>query len=70
MNQWLELLQIASNICLNDEDDAIIWQYNSSGRYSIQSLYAIINNGGGGVKQVFTPGMWKISVPSRLDIFP
>jgi hypothetical protein len=33
----------------------------------VQTLYAIINNRG--VKQVFTPVMWKISVPSRLHVF-
>jgi hypothetical protein len=35
--------------------------------YSIQSLYAVINNRG--AKQVFTPIMWKLSVPPRLHIF-
>jgi hypothetical protein len=33
----------------------------------VQTLYAIINNRG--VKQVFTPIMWKIPVPSRLHVF-
>jgi hypothetical protein len=46
MNQWHEPLEIASSISLGDEDDAIIWQYNSSGVYSLQSLYAIVNNRG------------------------
>jgi hypothetical protein len=50
-----------------DEDDSIICQYNSSGKYSVQTLYAIINNRG--VRQVFTPVVWKVSVPSRLHIF-
>jgi hypothetical protein len=30
MNQWHEPLEIAGSISLGDEDDAIIWQYNSS----------------------------------------
>jgi hypothetical protein len=67
MNQWHDLMQIASSIQLNDEDDTLIWQYTSSGRYSVQSLYAIINNRG--VQQIFTPVVWKLSVPSRLHIF-
>jgi hypothetical protein len=46
MNQWLELLQIAGSIRFNDEPDALIWKYNSSGRYSVQSLYVIINDQG------------------------
>jgi hypothetical protein len=44
MNRCHELLKIASSINLGDEDDAIIWQYNSLGVYSIRSLYAIVNN--------------------------
>jgi hypothetical protein len=43
MNMWLELKQIVSLVELVEED-SIIWQYNSSGRYSVQSLYAIVNN--------------------------
>jgi hypothetical protein len=45
----------------------IIWQYNSSGKYSVQSLYAVVNDRG--IKQVFTPVMWKVNVPPRLHIF-
>jgi hypothetical protein len=33
----------------------------------VQSLYAIVNNRG--VKQVYTPMMWKIKVPPRIHIF-
>jgi hypothetical protein len=46
MNQWLKLLQITTSIHLTNEQDVIIWQYKSAGRYLVQSLYAIINNGG------------------------
>jgi hypothetical protein len=35
MNQWHELLGIAGTLNLGDEEDAIIWQYNSSGIYSV-----------------------------------
>jgi hypothetical protein len=45
-NQLQELLQIASNIQLCDEEDATIWQYNSSYIYSVQSLYAIVKDRG------------------------
>jgi hypothetical protein len=67
MNQWNELVQIASCIQFSDEEDTIIWQYNSLGIYSVQSLYAIVNHRG--VQQVYTPVMWRISVPPRLHIF-
>jgi hypothetical protein len=67
MDQWLELVQIAGSIHLSNDEDAIIWQYESKGRYSVQSLYAVVNNRG--VQQVFTPLVWKIQVPPRLHIF-
>ena len=35
---WEELLQIASTIEFSDNDDDIIWQYDSKGKYSVQSL--------------------------------
>jgi hypothetical protein len=48
MIQWEELIEIASGTELTDEEDSIIWQYCSNGKYSVQTLYAIINDGGGG----------------------
>jgi hypothetical protein len=33
----------------------------------VQSLYAIINNRG--IQHIFTPVVWRLSVPSRLHIF-
>jgi hypothetical protein len=66
MNQWEELIQIASSIELTREEDTIIWQYNSNGKYSVQTLYAIINDRG--VKQVYTLVVWKIHVPPRIHI--
>jgi hypothetical protein len=37
------------------------------GKYSIQSLYDVINNRC--IRQIFTPVMWKISVPLRVHVF-
>jgi hypothetical protein len=33
MAQWLEVLQIAESLNCSNAEDAIIWQYNSSGKY-------------------------------------
>jgi hypothetical protein len=52
MNMWLELKQIVSLIELVEEEDSIIWQYTCSGVFSVQSLYAIVNNRG--VKPVYS----------------
>jgi hypothetical protein len=42
-------MQFASSIQLNDEEGAMIWKFNSSGKYSAQSQYAMVNDRGGGV---------------------
>jgi hypothetical protein len=67
MRQWWEVVQIVESLHFSNERDAIIWQYNTTGKYSVQSLYVIVNDTG--VIQVFTPVMWKIHVPPRLHIF-
>jgi hypothetical protein len=46
MLQWEELLQICSSIQFTEERDAIIWQFDSSGKYSVQSLYDIVSDRG------------------------
>jgi hypothetical protein len=68
MRQWEELLQVAESIDFREDDEyAIIWQFESSGRYLVHSLYAVVNNRE--VRQIFTPMVWKIVVPPRLHIF-
>jgi hypothetical protein len=67
MNMWLELIQTVSVVEFTDEADSIIWQYESSGKFSVQSLCVVISNGG--VRPVYTLVMWNISVPSRVYIF-
>jgi hypothetical protein len=67
MSQRQEIVQVASSVQFQDEDDAIIWQFESSGRFSVQSLYSVINCRG--IKSIYTPVMWKLVVPSRIHIF-
>jgi hypothetical protein len=42
-------------------------KFTSSDRFSVQSLYAMINDSG--VRQVYTPLVWKLTVFPRLHIF-
>jgi hypothetical protein len=56
MQQWLEPKQIVEDVHFEEENDCIIGQYSSSGKYSMQTLYAVINNNG--VRQVYTPLVW------------
>jgi hypothetical protein len=67
MAQWLEVLQIAKSLIFSDAEYAIIWQYNSSGKYVVQTLYAIVNERG--VRQNFALVMWRIPIPPRLHVF-
>jgi hypothetical protein len=64
---WEEVLSIAASLELNNEDDEPVWQYNSSGVYSSQSLYRVINFRG--VLPVFVPVVWKLRVPPRIHFF-
>jgi hypothetical protein len=45
-SQWQEVIEIATDLQLGDEEDTMIWKFNSSGRFSVQSLYDVINDRG------------------------
>jgi hypothetical protein len=65
--QWQVVIQIATGLQFDNEDDAMIWKFNSSVRFSVHSLYAIVNDRG--VRQIYTPVVWRFSVPPKLHIF-
>jgi hypothetical protein len=65
-NQWQEVVQIATGLHFEDEEDIMIWQFTSFGRFSVQYLYAVINDEG---SNKFTLLVWRLSVPPRLHIF-
>jgi hypothetical protein len=46
MNLWYELQEIVGSIIFKVEHDSIVWKFNSSGRYSVKFLYAIVNDRG------------------------
>jgi len=64
---WEELLQIASTIEFSDNDDDIIWQYDSKEKYSVQSLYSVVSFRG--VTPMHVPAVWKLIIPPRIHIF-
>lgn len=55
------------NFTLSSDEDALIWQYESNGVYSSQSLHAIINFRG--VNPVYIPSIWSLVNPPRVHIF-
>lgn len=61
MNLWEEVVQVASCIVLNEEEDNLVWQLSSNVVYSSQSLYVVINFSG--VMPTFIPAVWKLQVP-------
>ncbi|GJN39691.1 hypothetical protein PR202_gb28826 [Eleusine coracana subsp. coracana] len=61
LQHWRELVNIASSVSLNNESDAIIWTYDSTGKYSVQSLYAVITFRG--VQPVHSPAVWNLNIP-------
>lgn len=67
MHMWYDLLGILENQILNDEEDKIMWSFNSNGKFSVQSLYVVINHRG--VVPIFVPAVWKLNIPPRIQIF-
>jgi len=67
MNLWWELVNLMSEVTLSEEEDQIIWAYSSSGKYSVQSLYAVVNFRG--ISPVFISSIWKLHIPPRVQFF-
>jgi hypothetical protein len=64
MHRWQDIIQLASTIVFTEEEDALIWTFNSRGVYSSQSLYKVISFRG--MKSVFVPAVWNLKVPPRV----
>jgi hypothetical protein len=67
MNLWWELVGLMSEVNLSEEDDQIVWAYSSAGKFSVQSLYAVVNFRG--ITPVFVSSVWKLVIPSRVQFF-
>jgi len=68
MNLWHEMLEIVEDVSKSDEDDQIIWSFSSNGKYSVQSLYVVINHRG--VTPVYVHVVWNLKIPpTRVQIF-
>jgi len=64
MNLWLELCSLLESVSLSEEEDQILWHYTSSGKYSVQSLYNVINHRG--FTPMFVGSIWKLTIPLRV----
>jgi len=64
MNLWWELLSL---MALSEEEDQILWNFTSSGKYTVQSLYTVINRRG--VTPQFVISIWQNMIPPRVQFF-
>jgi hypothetical protein len=64
---WFEIVEIAKTIIFFDDEDQLIWKYESRSVYSSKSLYDVINFGG--VQPVFLPAVWNLKIPLEFKSF-
>jgi hypothetical protein len=67
MIQWYELVQIASSIQFSEESGALIWKFESSGVFTIKSMYVVVNFKG--VLPVHVHHVWDIKIPPKIHFF-
>jgi hypothetical protein len=67
MVSWLELIEIAKTISYSDENDELVWQYETNGIYSSSSMYAIVNFRG--IQPIYLPSVWKLKIPPKIQVF-
>lgn len=67
LEMWDEVCQLASTIVFTDEEDSLVWKFNSFCIYSVQSLYKVINFRG--IKPVLVSAVWHIKISPRVHYF-
>ena len=67
MQNWHILTSIAESINYTEDCDSIIWAFDASSNFSVQSMYKTISFRG--IQHVFTPVVWELNVPPRIHIF-
>ena len=67
MIQWFDLVNILKLTRFCQDEDSLIWQYESKGVYSTEFLYAIVNFRG--VQPILLPAVRKVKVPPRIQGF-
>jgi hypothetical protein len=64
---WLDIVELAATVQFFEEEDELIWCFNSSGVCSSQSLYKIINFRG--IKTIHVSAVWNLKIPPRVHFF-
>jgi hypothetical protein len=66
-HSWLDIVELVATIHFSDDEDEMLWMFNSSGIYSSESLCKIINFRG--IKSVHVSVVWSLKVPPRVHFF-
>jgi predicted transcriptional regulator YheO len=61
MVKWFEIVQIAQNLSLNNEQDTLVWKFEANGLFSLKSMYVVINFRG--VLPISVHSVWKMKAP-------
>jgi hypothetical protein len=64
--QWIELGTLIDSIVLSNSKDKVIWHLESSGKFSVQSLYSKLSQG---ASIAYHKDAWTAKVPLKIKIF-
>lgn len=59
MQSWFDLVSTVESVSLNEDCDAIIYAFDGSSRFAVNSMYKTINFRG--VMPVHKPAIWQLS---------
>jgi hypothetical protein len=66
LEAWLRLIQRIMMVHLIEDSDVFVWKLNTSGIFSVKSMYAHMMNG----HTIFLHKyIWKLKVPLKIKIF-
>jgi hypothetical protein len=64
---WLDIVELVSTVQFSEDEDEMVWNFNTSGVYSSQSLYRVINFRG--ITTVHVSAVWSLKIPPRVHFF-
>ncbi|KAK1666246.1 hypothetical protein QYE76_054405 [Lolium multiflorum] len=64
--QWIELGMLTESTTLSHNKDKVTWHLESSGNFSVQSLYAKLSQG---ASVAYHKDVWEAKVPLKIKIF-
>jgi len=53
MQEWMNLVAIVESITYTDDRDAIIWSFDNSSKFSVQSMYNTVSFRG--IQPIYIP---------------